>query len=347
MEGFDLLKRIVETPGAPGREEPIRQVIMEAVRPLVDEVRVDALGNVIAHKRGRGEMRVLLAAHMDEIAFMVNHIDDRGFIRFVPLGGFDPKTLVAQRVIVHGRQDLPGVLGTKPVHVMTQEERKKVPEIKEFFVDVGLPAERVRELVRVGDVITRQRELIRVGDTVTAKSLDNRLSVFVLLEALRELGAHEADVYAVFTVQEEVGLRGSRVVVRQVQPHVGIALDITLANDIPGIPEPEQQCRLGKGTAIKVMDASAIADARLIDFLVQVAEEHKIPYQLDVSPAGGTDTAGIQYLSGDGVVAGCLSTPTRYVHSTTEMAHTADIQASIRLLARALEQIHTFQLAVS
>jgi len=325
MEGFDLLKRIVETPGAPGREEPIRQVIMEAVRPLVDEVRVDALGNVIAHKRGRGEMRVLLAAHMDEIAFMVNHIDDRGFIRFVPLG----------------------VLGTKPVHVMTQEERKKVPEIKEFFVDVGLPAERVRELVRVGDVITRQRELIRVGDTVTAKSLDNRLSVFVLLEALRELGAHEADVYAVFTVQEEVGLRGSRVVVRQVQPHVGIALDITLANDIPGIPEPEQQCRLGKGTAIKVMDASAIADARLIDFLVQVAEEHKIPYQLDVSPAGGTDTAGIQYLSGDGVVAGCLSTPTRYVHSTTEMAHTADIQASIRLLARALEQIHTFQLAVS
>ncbi|MCS7083192.1 MAG: M42 family metallopeptidase [Bacteroidetes bacterium] len=342
MERFALLKRIVETPGAPGREAPIREVVLETVQPLVDEVRVDALGNVIARKRGRRDRRVLLAAHMDEIAFMVNHIDDRGFIRFVPLGGFDPKTLVAQRVLVHGRQTLLGVLGTKPVHVMTQEERKKVPELKEFFVDLGLPAERVRELVRVGDVITRERELVRVGDTITGKSLDNRLSVFVLLEALRELGEHEVDIYAVFTVQEEVGLRGSRVVVRQVQPHVGIALDITLANDIPGIAEPEQQCRLGKGTAIKVMDASAIADARLIEFLIAVAEVHQIPYQLDVSPAGGTDTAGIQYLSGDGVIAGCLSTPTRYVHSVTEMAHVADIQASIRLLARTLERLHEF-----
>ena len=218
-------------------------------------------GNFVARKAGRGP-RLMLCAHMDEIAFMVQHIEDSGFLRVLPLGGFDAKTLTAQRVIVHGREDLLGVMGTTAVHLMSEEDRKRPPKLEDFYVDVGLPAERVRELVRPGDVVTRERELARLGNLVTSKSLDNRAGLYVLVEAMRALGAHECEIFAVAAVQEEVGLRGARVAAARIRPQVALAMDITLANDGPGTAAHQHVSTIGGGAAIKVYDTSVIVPAR-------------------------------------------------------------------------------------
>jgi putative aminopeptidase FrvX len=257
----------------------------------------------------------MLCAHMDEISFMVQHVEDSGFVRILPLGGFDAKTLTAQRVIVHGREDLLGVMGTTAVHLMTDEDRKRPPKLEDFYVDVGLPADAVRDLVRPGDVVTRERELTRLGDLVTSKSLDNRAGLYVMIEAIRSLAAHECEVFAVAAVQEEVGLRGARVAASRIRPQVALAMDITLANDGPGVAAHQQVSTVGGGAAIKVYDTSVIVPANVVDHLVSVAEEREIPHQLEIMPRGGTDTRELQ-LSGDGAVAGCVSIPTRYVHQS-------------------------------
>jgi len=334
-----LLKRLCETGGAPGHEERIREIVTEILRPVSEEISVDALGNVIAIKRGKGREKLMVSSHMDEISFMVTHVDDEGFIRFTPLGGFDAKTLTAQRVTVHGQSDLVGVLGTKPIHLMTEEERKAAPKIEDFFVDVGLPAEEVRAIVTVGDTITRQRELVEIGNTINGKSFDNRMGVFVMLEAMRRLGPHQVDVYAVASAQEELGVRGATVAARNIDPDIGIALDITLANDVPDQKAHERVTRLGAGAAIKVMDSSVICNPKMVQFLRRIAAESEIPYQLEVLPRGGTDTSALQR-GGKGAAVGCISIPTRYVHSVIEMCHKGDIQACVDLLVRAIERAH-------
>ena len=232
----ELLKTICEIPGAPGFEQRIRSFVLEQAAPLVDELNVDPMGNVIAVRKGKSPKRVMVAAHMDEISFIVTHIDDDGFVRFHTLGGFDPKTLTSQRVIVHGTEDLIGVMGSKPIHLMKPEERTKAPHIQDFFIDLGMPKAKVEEIVSVGDPITRDRELIEMGDCVNGKSLDNRVSVFILLEVLRELKNTDLpyDLYAVFTVQEEVGLRGALKSAHLIDPDFGFGLDVTIAFDVPG-----------------------------------------------------------------------------------------------------------------
>ncbi len=340
----ELLRRLCETPGAPGREERIRKLVIEVLKPLCDEVSTDALGNVTGIRRSRVSgpgkpQRLMLSSHMDEISFLATHVDDAGFIRFTPLGGFDPKTLTAQRVIVHGKKDILGVLGSKPIHIMTEEERKTAPKIEDYFVDVGLPVAEVRAIVSVGDVITRQRDLVEVGNTLNGKSFDNRMGVFVLLEALARLKSHEVDVFAVASVQEEIGLRGATVAARNIDPDLGIALDTTVANDVPEAKAHEHVTKLGGGVAIKVMDSSVVCNPKVVAFLRRIAEEQKIPYQLEVLVRGGTDTAAIQR-SGKGAAVGCISIPTRYVHSVIEMCHKDDIRAAIRLLAAFVESAH-------
>lgn len=337
---LDLLTELCETPGAPGREERIREVVVRELTPLVDAVEVDPLGSVVARTAGRGGPTLMLSAHMDEISFMVSHVDDQGFLRFVPLGGFDPKTLVAQRVIVHGREELLGVMGGKPVHLMSEEEKRKPPKLEDFFVDVGLPGERVAELVRPGDVITRERAMARLGDLVTCKSLDNRAGLYVMIEAMRALGGHACEVVAVATVQEEVGLRGARVATARVRPRLGLAIDITLANDIPGAGAHEKVSVVGAGAAIKVYDGGAIVPAAVVDHLVAEAERREIPHQLEVMPRGSTDTRELQ-LSGDGAVAGCVSIPTRYVHQVVEACHPDDLEACVALVAAFCETAET------
>ncbi len=336
---LDLLKRLCETAGAPGREDRIREIVIEILRPHCQEIKVDSMGNVIGLKRGHGRLKLMVSSHMDEISFMVTHVDDDGFIRFIPLGGFDAKTLTSQRVVVHGTRDLLGAMGTKPVHLLTPEERKGAPKIEDFFIDVGLPAEEVRALVTVGDPITRQREMVEIGNTINGKAFDNRLGVFVMLEAIRLLGHHEVDLYAVASAQEEIGIRGAAIAARNVDPDIGIALDVTLANDVPDAKPHEYVTRLGGGAAIKVMDSSVISNPKLVQFLRRVAEEAQIPYQLEVLPRGGTDTSALQRES-RGAAVGCISIPTRYVHSVIEMCHKKDLAASIKLLACAIEKAH-------
>jgi len=340
-----LMAEICEVAGAPGHEKRIRDIILREVTPLVDEVSVDNLGNVTAIKKGKERKKVMIGAHMDEISFMVTHIDDDGFIRFHVLGGFDPKTLTAQRVIVHGKKDLVGVMGSKPIHVMTAEERAKLPKTTDYFIDMGMSKEEVEKYVSVGDVITRERKLIEMGNCVNCKSIDNRISVFILIEALRTIGDVPYDVYGVFTVQEEIGIRGAQVSALQHQPDFGFGLDTTIAYDVPGAQPHEKITSLGKGTGIKIMDASTVCDYRMVEFMKKTADKHKIQWQPEVLTAGGTDTAAIQRFSAGGSIAGAISIPTRHIHQVIEMADKGDIEKSILLLQRCLEELDTFDWA--
>lgn len=341
---FDLLSKIVALPGAPGFEKPIRLFIEEQLRPHVDELYTDGMGNLIARIHG-GSKKVMFAAHLDEIALIVTHIDKNGFIRFHTLGGFDAKTLSTQRVHIHGKSLVAGVIGSKAVHLMSQDERNKAPKVEDFFIDTGLPAEEVKELIPIGSPITRDRELAWLGNSVTGKSLDNRISVYILLEALKRLKKEtQLDLYATFTVQEEVGIRGARVAAHHIQPEIGIALDITLANDTPGAEEHKQITQLGRGTAIKVLDGSVICTPELVSFAEETAIANKITYQRELLTAGGTDTSGLQYLTGIGAQVTCVSTPTRYVHSTVEMAHKDDIGAGIQLTLALMKSLHKYSM---
>lgn len=338
-----LLKEICEAAGAPGYESRVREIVIREVTPLVDDVSVDNLGNVFALKKGKGsEKKAMVAAHMDEIGFMVTYIDDNGFLRFNTLGGFDPKTLVAQRVIVHGKKDLIGVMGSKPIHVMTAEEKTKMPKTSDFFIDMGMPKEEVEKYIAIGDPITRERLLIEMGDCVNCKSIDNRVSVFILIEALRHLGSAPYDVYGVFTVQEEVGIRGANVAAHKINPDFGFGLDTTIAFDLPGAQAHEKVTSLGKGTAIKIMDAMTICDYRMVAFMKKTAEKNKITWQPEILTAGGTDTAGLQRMGKDGAISGAISIPTRHLHQVIEMAHKSDIQSSIDLLKACLEGLDDY-----
>jgi endoglucanase len=339
-----LLAELCTVPGAPGFEEPIRKVVLRELEGLCDEVTLDNMGNVYAIRRGSSNKAAMIGAHMDEIGFMVTHIDDKGFIRFTTLGGFDPKTLTAQRVIVHGKEDIIGVMASKPIHVMSQDERNKVAKLSDYFIDTGLPAEKVKELVSIGDPVTRERSFIEMGDCFNCKSLDNRLAVFIAIEVLRLLKGKQLpnDVYMVFTVQEEVGIRGANAAAMAINPHFGFGLDTTIAFDLPGAAAHEMITKLGDGTAIKIMDASTICDVRMVRYMKEVAGRNNIKWQAEILTAGGTDTAGIQRMSPGGSIAGAVSIPTRHLHQVIEMAHKDDIQASIDLLAACLLELDQF-----
>ncbi len=340
MIDIKLLSEICETPGAPGFEDRIRKVVLKEIESLVDEFSVDNLGNVTAIKKGKdSSKKVMLGAHMDEIGFIVTHIDENGFVRFHTLGGFDPKTLTAQRVIVHGKKDLMGVMGSKPIHVMTAEERTKMPKTTDYFIDMGMSKEEVEKYIEVGNPITRERGLIEMGDCVNCKSIDNRVSVFILIEVLKQLQEVPYDVYAVFTVQEEVGLRGANVSALNIKPDFGFGIDTTIAFDVPGASAHEKVTELGKGTAIKIMDSQTICDHRMVSFMKKTADKHSITWQPEILPAGGTDTAGIQRMTPGGSIAGAVSIPTRHIHQSIEMANKKDIKGSIDLLVACLSEL--------
>ncbi|MCR4392510.1 MAG: M42 family metallopeptidase [Candidatus Acetothermia bacterium] len=340
----ELLGRLSEAAGVPGREEAIRAIAREALNGHVDEMEVDRLGNLIAHKKGAGP-KVAVAAHMDEIGFLVSHVDEEtGFLRIEPVGGFDPRTLIAARVTVHTRDSpLTGLIGSKPIHILTEEEKKKEIRVQDLFVDVGLPGKAVKERVRVGDPVTLLQSFAEVGNLVSGKALDDRLGLYVGIEAVRRLKGHRADIYLVGTVQEEVGLRGARTSAFAIDPEIGVALDVTLACDMPGVQPHEHVTKVGKGVAIKVKDSASISHPGLVRFLVDLAEDRKIQYQLEILPRGGTDAGAIQ-LAREGAAVVTISVPTRYVHTVVEAAHKEDIEAAIRLLVAFLETCHTADL---
>ena len=343
MVDIKLLKNICETPGAPGFENKVRNLVFKEIENCVDDINIDNMGNVIALKKGKDDTKsVMIAAHMDEIGFIVTHINDKGFLKFHPLGGFDPKTLTSQRVIVHGKKNLVGVMGSKPIHVMTTEEKNRVPKIQDYYIDLGLEKSEVDKIVKVGDPVTRERGLIEMGDCINCKSLDNRISVFVLIEALKKIKTPDFNTYAVFTVQEEVGIRGAQVATQKIKPDFGFGLDTTIAYDVPGAAEHEKITSLGKGVAIKIMDASAICDTRMVQFMRKIANAHNIQWQNEILTAGGTDTASIQRMTPGGSIAGAFSIPTRHIHQVIEMVHKKDVQNCIDLITYCLEELKDF-----
>jgi putative aminopeptidase FrvX len=336
-----LLKRLIETPGVPGREERQREIAREELDSLTDEVRTDALGSVIGTKRGSGDARVMIAAHTDEIGYLVKYIDENGFLRLQTLGGHDPANMVSQRVFVtiSDGGTLRGAL--QPVRKLMHQargEEQKPPKADEFFVDLGMDAESVKEKVRVGDYVVMDRTLEKVGDNFIGKAMDDRVGVFVMYEALRALGDHTSTIFAVATSQEEVGARGAAASGSALEPTVVVALDVTLAMDVPGGGNENTITELGKGVAIKIMDGYSISNPKLVEHLRTIAERESIPHQMEILPAGGTDAGGVQRLHG-GIPAVTISVPCRYVHTPNEMVSATDVEAAITLLASYLEEV--------
>ena len=340
---FDLLSELTETSGVPGYEDRIRDLVVAELEDSVDRVRTDAMGNVVGTLEGSGDddYSVAVAAHMDEIGFMVRHVrgdeDGYGFVELDALGGWDARVLKAQRVTIHAEDgDLPGVIGSPPPHTLDEEEREKTPEVEDVFVDVGLPYEDLEERVSPGDLVTMDQTTELMGETVTGKALDDRVCLFAMLEAARRLEEPDVTIHFCATVQEEVGLRGAKALGVDVDPDLAIALDVTVANDVPGFDAGEHVTNLGEGTAIKLKDGSVITSPKVHRRLKAVAEDEEIDYQLEILPAGGTDTAGFQNVAGAKPV-GAISIPTRYLHTVTETAAVDDVAATIDLLEAFLE----------
>ncbi len=340
---MELLKTLSELPGAPGREERVREFIQEQVKDHADDMRIDPMGNLICLKKGssKNPKRVMIACHMDEIAFYVRNIDDNGFIRLQHLGGFDTRNLFARRVLIQPRKgdDIVGNMnpGGRPVHIATPEERNKIPKTHEFFVDTGLPAEEVKKRVRPGDPVTLIQDFIQMGDLASGKCMDNRVACWIGIRVLEQLKDNDDDVYVVFTVQEEIGVRGAITASYEVDPHVGIAIDVTLAVDLPGVGDEEQITKLGDGAAIKIMDSYTVSDKDLVDQFIEVAEKYEIPHQFEILPLGGTDAGALQRArSGAKVLT--LSVPTRYIHTVTETINQKDLHATVNLLVKYLEE---------
>lgn len=340
-----LLKSCCETPGISGYEQPIRAFIESQVKGIADELYTDHMGNLITVLKGKSSDKKIMAfAHMDEIGFMVKAIDDNGFIRIQTIGGFDPKTLTAQRVTVHGKKDIIGVMGSKPIHIMSAEERTKPAQIQDYFVDLGLPKEEVVKYVEIGTPITRLSELLEMGDCVNCKSIDNRVAVYILIETLKELKGKELpyDFYGVFTVQEEVGLRGAHTAAHHISADFSFCIDTTIAFDTPGAKPEEMVTKLGDGVGIKIMDGGAICDYRMVKYMKEQANAANIKWQAEILPAGGTDTGGMQRMATNGTIAGAVSIPTRHIHSHIEMANKKDIRANIDLLKVCLQNLTTY-----
>jgi endoglucanase len=281
---------------------------------------------------------------MDEIGFRVTYIDSDGFLRLHPVGGHDPRNMVAQRVLVVGSRDLPGVLypGQKPHHLQNAGDGEKAPKAKEFFVDLGLPAEEVTAAVPIGSYVVIHRELAKIGRCYSCKAMDNRVSVYTMIEALRRAERTGFEVCAVASVQEEVGLRGAAAAAYATRPDVGLAIDVTIAADVPGIPDFERVTSLGKGAAIKIMDSMSISNPALVEALRDLAGKRNIPYQMEILPSGGTD-AGAMQRARSGVPVGTLSIPTRYVHTSIETCHEDDIESAIALLTAFIEEGHRYE----
>jgi endoglucanase len=328
-----FLKDICEAPGVSGYEHHVAKIVKAGLCAHADEVRQDKLGNVAFLKKGTGENRprILLAAHMDEIGLMVTKVDEGGFLRFSAVGGIDPRTIVGQEVILYGKEVLPGVIGVKPPHLTLADELNKGHKIEDLHIDVALSEDKVRKVVRPGDLAVIRREMINLaGNSVAAKALDDRAGIAVLLVCLQELERlqHTADVYAVATVQEEVGVRGAATATYGVVPDIGIAVDVT-HGEMPGVPEHET-CKLGKGPGITI---GPNIHPKVGEELMRVAKEYHIPYQLEVYPGPtGTDARAIQVARG-GIPTGLVSIPLRYMHTSVELLDMDDLKQAGRLLA--------------
>ncbi len=324
----ELIKKLVEAYGPSGFEDQMRDLIRPEIEAYADEISVDAMGNLIAFKKGSGAgLKVMVAAHMDEIGIMVSHITKEGFLRFTNIGGVFPPTLMGNRV--QFADGTVGVISSDKI-----EKREEISPLSKHFIDVGASSKEDCP-VSVGDAAGFKRDLLIQGDRLTAKSMDDRIGCVVGIEALQRLESSPHDVYFVFSVQEEVGTRGAQAAANGLEPDVGIALDVTLCGDTP--EERPLAVELGKGPAIKVKDRGMIAHTGLVRIMKQRAQDAGIDYQLEVLEFGSTDARSIQ-IAGPGSAAGCISIPCRYVHSQSETVDAKDVEKSVQLLLEILSK---------
>jgi len=325
-----LIKKLVESYGPSGSEGQIRELVRDEIRGLPDFITVDPLGNLIAvvKKKAKSGKKIILSAHLDEIGFVVSHIDERGFARVQPFGGINPLACVGGRVrFADGRL---GVIGLD----VRRDDLNKTPALSEMYIDVGATS-RADCPLKVGDAAGAWRPMEDLGDRLIAKSMDDRIGVAILIETLRALKRTPHEVAFVFSVQEEVGLRGAGVAAFGLDADLGIAVDVTRTGDTPN--GAKMEVSLGRGPAIKVRDSGLVADPRIKDLLVQRAGEARVPAQLEILEGGSTDASAMQIARG-GIPAGCVSIPTRYIHTPSEMVDYGDVQGTIKLLLELLQK---------
>jgi len=347
QHSLDLLKELTEAPGLPGHEGEIRKIVARRAEGIA-ETSADRMGNIICRKQGTAaEPRVMLPGHMDEIGFVVSGITDDGYLRFAPLGGWWEHVVLAQRVVVHSRKArLPGIVGSKPPHVLTDEERRKLIKRDDMFIDVGAKdkKEATTKLgIRVGDPVVPVCPFAPMHNKklLMGKAFDDRVGVALFLDVLRKLARarHPNTVYGVGTVQEEVGTRGAETAADAVQPDVCLVLDVGIASDTPGCkPEDKEKGTLGKGPQICFLDSGMIPNLKLRDFLVDLAEEKKIAYQISMLTRGATDGRPI-HIHGLGVPTVYIGIPTRYIHSHAGVLHADDYDNAVRLLVEAIKRL--------
>jgi endoglucanase len=343
MTLVENLEKLSNACGVTGREQEVGDLLKKLMKPYVDEVVEDKLGNVIGIKKGKKNApKVMLAAHMDEIGLLVKTISKEGFLQFAKIGGIDDRVLLAQKVIVYTEKGpLHGIIGSKPPHIQKEDERKRVMTYDELFIDVGADSqEEARKMgVRIGDPVGFDAKFARIGkDVLIGKAFDDRIACAVMVEVLKRLGKTECTVFAVGTVQEEVGLRGATTSAFGIEPDFGIALDVTIAGDTPGVKESEAPIKMRKGPSLTIADAGLIVHPKVLRFLIAVAEESKIPYQLETGLPGSTDAARIA-LTRAGVPSGVISVPTRYIHSPTSMLSLADVENTVKLTVAAIQKL--------
>jgi putative aminopeptidase FrvX len=346
-ETATMLKRLSEAHGVSGYEREIREVIKEYLEPYATTLSQDRLGSIIAERVGISSgPRIMLAGHMDEIGFMVKSVTSDGFIRFIPLGGWFDQVLLSQRVVVKGsRGDVPGVIGSKPPHLLTDEERKKVVEKKDMFIDVGASSlEEATEAfgIQPGDPVVPASnfEVLKNGKSYLAKAWDDRVGCAIFIDVFKRLSAtsHPNKVYAVGTVQEEVGLRGAETSVHVINPDVAFALEAGIANDVPGSDKETVLERIGKGPVVLIYDRSLVPNIELRNLVTDTAKSLGIPYQLDVMERGATD-AGKIHLHDKGVPSLVIAVPTRYVHSHASLIHRDDYDHTVALVTEVIKKL--------
>lgn len=339
---FAFFRQVVETTGPSGYEQDTQRIWRDRVHGVADSVKVDALGNAIAVLNPDGNPSVMIDAHIDEIGFIVRYIDDDGYIYWASIGGFDPSTLAGNRVSIKGKNGpVYGVMGRKPIHLLDADERKKAPELKNMWIDIGVNSrEEAEALLAIGDAGGRAAGMHRLqGNLVTANSLDDRIGSYVLAESFRNLGQSkpQAAVYAASSVQEEIGLRGARVSAYDTNATIGIALEVTWTSDHPQAPKTELgSIKVGKGP---VIFRGANTNPRVFERLVAAADAANAPYQVDAI-AGGTPTdQNAMQMSRSGMATGLVSVPTRYLHTASEVASTDDIDAAVAIVTRFVQDL--------
>jgi len=333
----ELLRRIGMAPGVPGFETAIQSVATEILTDCCNEVRTDHIGNVIGLRKAKKPAqyngrtpRLMFAAHADEVGMMVKHINAKGYIHFIQMGGLAPHVAQSQRVVIHGKETVRGVIVPKG-----GDDTK----LNDLLIDTGLSKEELEKRIRPGDVITFENDVSVLNDKMwVGRNFDNRIGTYCLLEAMRNVGETQVDVYACSTVQEEVGLRGARPCSFSVEPDIGIAIDGSMAR-AAYVDDKDNLCEPGQGTGIYVIDKLTIGHPRLVQYLCDLCETHKIAYQRNIG--GGTDAAAIQQSRGS-VIATTIGAPVRYMHSTVQLCHADDMDATVALMVKFMENAHTF-----